>query len=62
MFDYPSISDLSSFFVESAGGGEEEVEEWVEDTETQAAGESRLGAWSEVRRVSAGRNRLTERM
>lgn len=31
MFDYPSISDLSAFFVESAGGEEEEVEEWVED-------------------------------
>ena len=36
MFDYPSISDLSAFFVESAGG-DEEVEEWVEDeSETQA--------------------------
>jgi len=32
MFDYPSISDLSAFFVDSAGGEEEEVEEWVEDT------------------------------
>ncbi|CAK8995524.1 unnamed protein product [Durusdinium trenchii] len=37
MFDYPSITDLSAFFVESAGGEEEEVEEWVEDTSAAGA-------------------------
>ncbi|CAK9045629.1 Abhydrolase_2 domain-containing protein [Durusdinium trenchii] len=41
MFDYPSITDLSAFFVESAGGEEEEVEEWVEDT--SAAGARKAG-------------------
>eukprot|EP00931_Biecheleriopsis_adriatica_P050660 TRINITY_DN29351_c0_g2_i1.p1 TRINITY_DN29351_c0_g2~~TRINITY_DN29351_c0_g2_i1.p1 ORF type:complete len:981 (+),score=257.11 TRINITY_DN29351_c0_g2_i1:236-2944(+) len=38
MFDYPSISDLSSFFVDnSEGGGDEEVEEWIE---VDASGEA----------------------
>eukprot|EP00440_Ansanella_granifera_P032408 gb/GFBE01035167.1/.p1 GENE.gb/GFBE01035167.1/~~gb/GFBE01035167.1/.p1 ORF type:complete len:963 (+),score=230.90 gb/GFBE01035167.1/:1-2889(+) len=38
MFDYPSISDLSAFLVETAGGAGdgEEVEEWIEVDGTAA--------------------------